>query len=382
MIGMPLHRQVFFIGGFDPKSPRFYHRLFREAAERRPASAAGERVVVGPRGPQAAHLDAWDVAWQPSDAPSLHTRYTVMRWDDIVRQHWSRHLAQVLKDYLCVYGLAGMQGMFTKIRRASPTAFWLAMFPLGLGLAVLLSSLVLAWAVSSATSMPWPVSTLGCVVAGVIGWRLLAARLDSEWLLRLYGFTWSQASGQLPELERRLDGFAEVLVAHARQADSQELLLVGHSTGAILAASVLARACKLAPWLGSQGPALSFLTLGHCMPILACLDQAEGFRDELCCLADHGTLAWMDVSAPTDWAAFASAPPWINKGAAQVLQVSPRFHQSLGAEAYQDLLADRHALHMQYLKAPLKPDSYDPIDLCAGPSLLRERIQRQTASPQ
>ena len=30
---MPLHRRVFFIAGFDPKSPRYYHRLYRERGQ-------------------------------------------------------------------------------------------------------------------------------------------------------------------------------------------------------------------------------------------------------------------------------------------------------------------------------------------------------------
>ena len=55
----------------------------------------------------------------------------------------------------------------------------------------------------------------------------------------------------------------------------------GHSSGTIMAATVLAKALRLDPSLGNYGPALSLLTLGQCMPMLACLPEAQDFRDDI-----------------------------------------------------------------------------------------------------
>jgi len=375
---MALHRLVFFMGGFDPKSPRFYHRLYREAAAHRPASPLGEQVQVGAREQVSPVLDSWEVHWQAPGEAVLSTQYGVMRWDDIVRRHWPRNLWQALRDYWHVYGRAGAQGMFKRVWHGSRAAFWLALFPLGVSSALLLACAAAAWAAVAAGLLEARWALAWVVPVWLLLWRGLESRLDSEWLLRLYGFTWFQAQDRVPELEDRIDALADALVQQAAQTEARELLVVGHSTGAMVAASVLARACQKAPWLGVQGPQLSLLTLGHCMPILAWLDNARRFRSELHALAAIPQLTWLDYSAPADWAAFARVPPWLRPGSARLLQCSPRFHQSMGPEAYQALLGDRHALHMQYLRAPRLAGGYDPVELTAGPLLLAERHARLT----
>lgn len=370
---MALHRQVFFIGGFDPKSARQYHRMYREASARRPATAAGERVQVGPRESVSPLLDAWSVDWQAPDAASLQTRYAVMRWDDIVRRHWPRRPARIARDYLNVYLRAGAQGMFQRIWRGSRTACWLALWPLGIGLGLMLASLLLGALLAGTGALSAAVALSAAFALGLLVWRVVARRWDSEWLLRLYGFTWYQASGQLPDLEERLDALAAEVVRCAEADDAREILLVGHSTGAIMASIVLARALARAPWLGERGPALGLLTLGHCVPVLAWLRQAAAYRTELARLANHSALTWLDFSAPADWAAFAQVPPWLQPGRARLWQGSPRFHLTLDADAYQALLANRHALHMQYLRSPQRAGGYDPVELTAGPLLFAER---------
>ena len=378
---MPLHRQVFFIGGFDPKTPRHYHRLYREAVTRRPVTAAHEQVSVGTRTRESPRADGWDVQWTAPGEPPLSTRYTVMRWDDIVRRHWPRHLRQALRDYWHVYLCAGAQGMFRHVWKGSQAAFWLALFPLIVSMSLLLLCAAAAAGLAFAGVAPALWTGLAVLPTWLLLWRGVESKLDSEWLLRLYGFTWFQAHGRLPDLEHRLDELADDLVRQAADSDARELLVVGHSTGGMLAVAVLARACQKAPWLGHRGPSLALLTLGHCTPILAWLRGATRFREELALLADHPALTWWDYSAPADWAAFARVPPWLASGRARLHQASPRFHKTLGVGDYAALLADRHALHMQYLRAPRHAGGYDPVELTAGYRTLAERHASLVVSP-
>ncbi|MFZ2989093.1 hypothetical protein [Ideonella sp.] len=384
---MSLHRQVFFIGGFDPKTPRHYHRLYRQAAAARPHTPAHESVQVGRRVEDGPLADHWDVHWQSDGEAAVHTRYTVFRWDDIVRAHWPRHLWQALQDYGAVYGVAASQGMMGRLWQGSRAGFWMAWFPLGVCLSVLALCLVLgalaklAWGHGSPeTSWPWGGILAAAALAWLPLWRGVEARLDSEWLLRLYGFTVAQAAGRLPELEQRMDAMAEALVRRAQAEPCAELMVVAHSTGGMLAASVLARALKLAPELGREGAGLSLVTLGHCIPILAWLKPAQRFRGELTSLANTPQLVWWDISAPTDWAAFARVPPWLTAGSARLHQRSPRFHQALHPQHYQQLLKNRHALHMQYLRAPDLAGGYDLICLTAGPTTLAQHHAGLTAT--
>lgn len=384
-----VHRQVFFISGFDPKSARHYHRLYREAAARRPNAPLpghGEmqvraEVLVGERAAAGPWVDAWDVHWgsgEGTETAPLLTRYHVMRWDDIVRHHWPRNLRQSLLDHVRVYGVGAWQGVFGRVRKLAPAAFRLSLVPLALSLGSLLCTalallLLGRWA-------PWPAAWSAALAlpAWLLVWRGLEARIGSEWLLRLYGFTEAQADGRLPELEQRLQTWAEAALASLRAHPCEEVLVVGHSTGGMLAVDLLDRMLAAAPSLGRQAPRLSLLTLGHCMPILAGLDHARAFRAALGRVADCEALDWLDVSAPADWAAFAQVGPWLGDGRARRRQVSPRFHQTMSEAAYRDLLRDRQALHLHYLRPQERAGGYDVVALTAGPSLLCQRMQAES----
>jgi predicted alpha/beta hydrolase family esterase len=378
---MTLHRQVFFMGGFDPKTPRHYHRIYRQACSSRPVSPTHEQVSVGPREAGPDHMEHWDVSWAAPEKAALLTRYHVMRWDDVVRRHWPRHLRQTLGDYWNVYVRAGSQGMLLRVFGAARPAFWLAMLPLGMAMAWAALAAGLAVLAVSWLGMPAVQTTAVAIAGWLLFWRLTEQRIDSEWLLRLYGFTWHQASGQLPDLEQRLDSLADAVVQAVRQDPAREILIVGHSTGVIMAVGVLARVLRRAPDLADPAEGtLSFLSLGHCTPILAWLRQADAFRTDLAFLAGHPALVWWDFAAAADWAAFAKVPPWLNAGAARLHRSSPRFHQTLGEDVYRALLANRHALHMQYLRAPVHAGGYDPVVLTAGPDSLADRYRSLASS--
>jgi len=380
--GMSLHRQVFFFGGFDPRTPRHYHRLYRAAVrERQPE--AGEQVKVGPRQEASATRDEWDVHWHTPDGETLRTRYAVMRWDDIVLQHWPRHLRQALKDLYQLHVRAQLHGVLTRVRRHAPNMRQLAQMPLyvasGTAVAVALVMSLLSWL----TPLPaWLAAVLG-VAAWLPLWRTVEKRLDGEWLLRLYAFVNAFAEGRVPAMDARLDALADELVQQARQSRARELLVVGHSVGAIMAVSVLARAVQKAPELGAPGgPQIALLTLGHCTPLMVWQLPADKFREELVRLRAHAPLVWWDFTAPADWAAMAQIPPWMdgNGAAAQLEARSPRFHQQMSPEAYAQLRRDRHRLHMHYLHAPERAGGYDPVTLTAGPLTLADR-QAALAKP-
>jgi len=372
-----LHRQVFFLGGFDPKSPRYYHRLYRGAVAAHPA-AQGERVSLTARRDAGPLLAEWDVHWQTPDGETLSTRYGVLRWEDIVLRHWARTGRQVLRDYWNVYVDGTRQRLFQRTWPSARATWVVGVFPLLVGASIgLMFGLVGAglWALAGGPLSAAPVlgGAVALLLAWLASWRMVEKRIDTEWLLRLLGFSHAQACERLPELEARLDAMAQALVDEARVSTAREILVVGHSTGSIMAASVVARALRLAPWLGSQGPALALLTLGHCTPLLAYFERAARFRDELALLADTPALTWFDYSAPADWAAFARVPPWFVPGRARLHQASPRFHKQMAAADYRRLLKNRRALHLHYLNAPATAGGYDVVSLTAGPSTLAQR---------
>jgi hypothetical protein len=205
-----------------------------------------------------------------------------------------------------------------------------------------------------------------------------------------------QAIGEVPVLDARLDEMAARLVeaveARMRQpgaAALKEIMVVGYSSGSIMAATVLARAMpKLADVVDSRrtnkGTTLSLVTLGQCVPIAAEWPGARRFRNELDVLAESPMLTWHDYSASSDRAAFWKTTPWPQPALLKGHQASPPFKAASGAVQFAAMRRDRREMHLQYLRPPHGrggSGSYDFFMLACGPQTLAERhSQGKTAA--
>lgn len=378
-------RTVFYLSGFDPKGAAHYHALYRDHAARQ-AAVSGLHIEVGPRRRGANGHGVWSLHASPD---GVETHFECLRWDDLVRQHWPQGNARLWWAVLRSTTFNLRHGVLWRLFRHSwPPA--LALFlPFLLVLAQLLGvpllALGTAWLAGQAGAPLWLAGLCGATAAGMAWWatRRLEARYALHWMMRSYAFTRRQALGQLPELEQRLDQQAARLVARWREGVDDEILLVGHSTGAVMAVAVLARACALAPDLGQggAGPRVALLTLGQWIPALGLLPQAEGFRHELARLSQT-RLDWIDFSAPPDGCCCALTDPYGLCGVPSARAdfpklLNPRFADMFDAAAYQALKRDKLQLHFQYLMAAQRPSAYDYFAITAGDRFLADRFADQ-----
>ena len=387
-------RLVFFFSGFDPKSPSFYHRLFRHGISQRNA-AHDETLALGKRHRIGRWASVWTSLWRgPSSVlggrpVTMRTRVHFMRWDDIVRRHWQRAPMTLLRDYWNIYARGLASGVLLRVWRAAPSAFWMAMFPLVVNVLSVAAGVLLVGGLLAASGVVPPATALvtGFVV-GALGSRLVVGWVDCEWLLRLYAFMREQALGEVPALEARLDEMANRLVeaaeARMRQpgaAPLREILVIGYSSGTIMAATVMARAMpKLADVVDSRrtnkGTTLALLTLGQCIPIAAEWPEAGRFRHNLDVLAESPMLTWHDYSAAADRAAFWKTPPWPEPALLKGRQASPPFKAAASLLQFARMRRSRREMHLQYLRPPRgrgDEHAYDFFSLACGPQTLAER---------
>ncbi len=387
-------RLVFFFSGFDPKGATFYHRLFRNGIAQRNA-AHDETLALGKRHRIGRWASVWTSLWR--GAPSvrggkpvtMRTRVHFMRWDDIVRRHWRREPRQLARDYWNVYVGGLTSGVLGRVWKQAPAAFWMAVFPLVVAMSALAAGVLLVGGLLSLSgAVPALAAMVVGLVAGFAGWRALAHWIDSEWLLRLYAFMRQQALGEVPALDARLDEMAarvvesvEARMRHPGALPLREVMIVGYSSGTIMAASVMARALpKLTELLDSRrthkGATLSMVTLGHCIPIAAEWPGARRLRSELDDLAESTLLTWHDYSASSDRAAFWQSTPWPQPALLKGYQASPPFKAMPGAVQFAAMRRERREMHLQYLRPPRgrgAADSYDFFMLACGPETLAER---------
>ena len=376
-------RCVFYVSGFDPKGAPFYHGLYRQQAGLQSA-LNGLDIDVGPRQRLPGGNSFWDVTARTTEG-TVRTHYEFMHWDDVVRAHWPRTQGQlwwkIVTTTLFYLRTGALWKMFELSWPIALAAFMPFLILCSLALAVPLV-MALVHSVGLGVTGHELASRFGAVLAAVallLFARRLEARYSLYWMMRSFAFTARQARGELPDLEQRLDALAQRLVEQAGSEPFDELLVVGHSSGAIMASSVLARALGLMPRLGSEaGQTLSLLTLGQCIPLLALLPAASAFRRELDLLGSTQQLHWLDFSAPPDGCCFPLVDPLASCDVAprpdRPKLLSPRFAAMFDSAAYQALRDDKLQMHFQYLKASQKRVDYDYFLITAGAVSLAERF--------
>jgi pimeloyl-ACP methyl ester carboxylesterase len=211
--------------------------------------------------------------------------------------------------------------------------------------------------------------TAGFAVVVALGYWL-ERKLSLGWLLRTCAFVLEYSLGKVPELDQRMDRFAERIARYVEAADDDEILVVGHSLGANVAVSVLVRALAINPLLFRQYRPVGLLTLGGSIPLQGLLPWARPFRDELAQLAADRDLAWVDITAPQDIASFALLNPVTVSGVAldeKVPQgpqlVSARFRDLLSPETYDTATWNVFRMHFQYLMASEREAVHDYLSV-------------------
>ncbi len=393
--GQVRRRSVFYLSGFDPKGAAHYHALYRDEAGKQ-ARVSGMSIEVGRRQKTTQGNSFWQVTAHNPENPEddddpVETRYEFLRWDDIVREHWPRNQVRlrwviVTTTWLNLYHGA----LWSMLKLAWPPVValflpFVLLFSMVLGLPLLAA---LVFSGTSALLGAWGAGALTCiaVAAGVHAGRRLEKKYSMFWLMRSYAFTAQQAQGRVPALDARLTQHANTLLNRLASNEDDEILVVAHSSGTMMAVSTLAKALRLDPQLGARGPVVSLLTLGQCMPLLGCLPQAQAFRDDLQLLATARGIDWIDFTAPPDGCCFALVDPVAACGISDAAQqenrpklLSPRFAEMFEPLGYAAISSDKFKIHFQYLMASNKPVLYDYFSITAGNTTLAKRFSEQTS---
>lgn len=378
-------RLVFYIPGFDPAPVRRYRELYRrEGAEQ--ARISGYHLGLTP----GAGKMGWQVQAQIDGVP-VQSEVRLLVWSDIVRDRMGFGVAAtygLLLRTLWIYLSDGTLGRLLRLRKgpaiaiAYPVVILLAELALALlpGLGLVLTGRALFGPAGG-----WGGLALGAIAAIALlqFFRRHDGRIRAYWLMQDYAWSARLRGAYPPELEQRLGQFVATLRA-ALMEKVDEVLVVGHSSGAIWAISVLADLMRAG--LPAGHPPLGFLSLGQMVPMLSFLPEARRLRRDLHDLSQCADLTWVDVTAPGDGCSFALCDPVAVSGVAPAegklwpLVLSCAFSQTLSPERWNARRWRWFDLHFQYLQAFDRPGDYDYFRITAGPSTLASRFRGRSAS--
>lgn len=380
-------RRVFYIPGYDPIHPRRYRELYRTESAAQ-AQISGYKIAQTPKqgnGPYGWHVAA------TIEGAQVAADVDVLLWSDIVRDSMASsvpatylQLVRTAWTYIATGALRRLMWM-----RKGPVIA--ALYPVGM----LLFQLLIAFC--AAATLAWVGRSLMGYLGGLIGWALGLAvmwlilnwfkRKDGKfyayYLMHDYAFSARWRGANPPSLETRMAEFADI-IAQALTEEVDEVLIVGHSSGAHLAVSILADLFR-AGRVPAQGPAVGFLSLGQVVPMMSFLPDAYRLRADLGYLSVQDGLAWVDVTAPGDGCAFALCDPVAVSGVRTdnskwPLVISAAFTQTLAPETWKALRWRFFRLHFQYLCAFDRPKDYDYFQITAGPLTLADRFRDRPPS--
>lgn len=315
-------------------------------------------------------------------------------WHDIVHRDLSRSWLSRLPLLIAAMIEALRDRVIVQVFRIDWQFGLMMLYPWAALLALLLGAFGIGYAAATllglAASVPLP---LRFVLAVAVAAALLRAanpairRVFLYLMLDAWVFNWQHATGRRRDFEARLDRFRDHMIDAVSGSDAQEVLVVGHSTGSVMAVQLMARLLAKAPGLGERGPALCLLTIGGELPLSATERKADPLRRDIARLATASDLLWVDYQAPQDPLNAHDFDPVRDlkldlggrPGINPVVR-SPRFKDLLSPETYRRIRYNFFRVHFQFLMANEAVGEYDYFMLTCGPVPLRDRIADPAAT--
>lgn len=376
---MVQRRLVFQIAGYDPVSPARQHRRFLRGIPvfAKTWNVAATASELSP--PSAGAAARWTVASRGGNW-EVDAAFEPLRWDDIVSSDFERSMSR----RLALFGRAMLDlfGSGTAFRYFEaqwkyglfflfPTVQLLGFAAAGLIVGCLLGAALQLEGVARAAAAAACGGSVFAVLLRWPGrrWRVLQA-LD-DWI-----FSWDYLHRRRPDMEARLDRFAQRLVEAAADARHDEILVVGHSLGATLAVNAVARALERDPTLPERAAAIALVTVGSTIPKFTLHPGAAWIRSDIARVAASGVF-WAEFHARADPISFyrfdpATGAKTDDRYDRQPLIRMTRLRSMLGKPAYRRIQIKFMRLHHQFVMANERRTNYDFYMMCCGPVPIRQ----------
>lgn len=366
-------RLCLFIPGFDPQPARRYREIMRREGPKQAEISGYDLTLSGSDIP-----NAWILNWSDG-AEGCETTVQVLGWSDLVHGSLEPSGLSLARGALKTAWLYVHSGALSAMFRLRRGPVWVSLYPYAVYLAwwsVVSLAVAAAWAM-----LVWYLALTVTAVLLILqgsAFRQLDQVAYARYLLSDYVF-WARDEGAYPApLATRLASFSDTVAASLTRDTWDEVMVVGHSSGACVAISVLAKARRS---LG-EGRPVSLLTLGQVVPMLSLLPKATQLRSDLHQLAMDQRLTWVDVTAPGDPCCFALCDPVAVSGAGpagSMTMISAAFRKSLSPDRRRAMSWRFFRRHLQYLHAFDIPAHFDPYLTLAGPKHLSALAARPSS---
>jgi hypothetical protein len=359
-------RLVFHVGGYDPIAPQSgaYRRFVREITRFELTWSAKALI-------DALHDGVDETKWRViASGPNWHveTDFHYIRWDDVIEEFSRRPIWQRIPQGLIAFLDFVTAGALWGYLRTNWYYAIFFLYPFVMfGLLIATAYFVGIHALHANETISAVIMIYSVLAALVLGfWRWLhLGSLFDDWI-----FSRAYVRRRNPIIEQRLHKIAQEIVSAARGSDADELLVVGHSLGAVIAVDLLDRALKLDPSLGKNGTPVTFLSIGSSILKIGLHRGAERFRAAVEHVAQAPGIFWGDYQARIDIMNFYDTNPMTEMSLSAEHEPVVRlveFSRMLQRDVYRRIRLRFYRLHCQFVSGNDKRASYDYFMLVCGP---------------
>lgn len=363
-------RQVFYIPGYEPRGPVFYEKLFRKHLLR---FARLNKLKVNASRTEAGPLYRRIRAGIESQ-PGVELTYDILDNADILQPHcniprWKFYLL------LIYFTPKAIRSVFHPCCRNVDWAWMVALAPwLFVYLAVLCLGIAFAggfWLLSS-LGLNSPLAGLVSLVPTTLLWRVFEKQYRHQNIARIFDSARFFLDSKDPIQDRmaqRLDKFADLIEQAMLTDQADEYVIVGHSSGSVLAARV---AAILVDRPSLRDRSFTLVCMGSVYQLELC-SQTHFDAQNLIYrkLRDSQQLQWAEVFAAFD----AFCPQRMNpcdhrlipdENSSRPIYRSANFKKNLNPDKFQKLRRNLLWIHMQYIMSSDYALTFDYFKMLTG----------------
>jgi len=309
---MVQRRHVYHVAGYDPIDAGAQYRRFVRQLDvfRRTWNV---EASVSELAQESEQSRAWWSVRARGPNWQVEAAHEVLLWDDIVRGDFTRPLPVRLFKALLAYLDFIITGTMFRYIVANQRYAIFFLFPI---FSVLLFAAG-GWLVARLLTSFLGLEGIGALAAGVLAglgvflvlMRWPGRRWRVEQLLDDWVCAHDYIHGRRADINGRIDRFAETLLTRARGGELDEIVLVGHSLGAMLVLDVIVRALARDPGFARRGVAVCVLTIGATIPKFALHPRAQAIRARIARVVGEPSIAWTEYQSRADTISFYKFDP-------------------------------------------------------------------------
>ena len=309
------------------------------------------------------------------------TRFVQFSWDDIIKQYEEVRYPQSLLTSLPKYLSFFLDGSIIKYANTSARYFGFTIYPLVVMALFATISGYVGSGLNSWFGLNGMIATVIAIILFLVLCRFPGDLLYLNLSINDWAFARDMCNRKNLEIESRYETFANSIIDELEDSDFDEILVVGHSFGAVWAVAALAKALADKPEL-LERKNIVFLALGSSLLKITLVKNAAHFVKYLKVIISNKNLFWHEIQTRLDCISFYKAHPFTPLGiddySCGFIYDRVNFSEAISTQRHKKMMSSFYRIHRQYILYSDKRVHFDFQIRCFGPFFARELAKNKT----